>query len=275
MNLRKTCFDCREGGRFGNAAGGRRSRKCATPESHAGTIARSVRAKCTMMKQLEASEVLYLEVWADINLHISRIARRECSFVLRVGEPSNGQPVSDNIPKLAKGIVTTIFVDVDSRIGRRTLESWICILFWECKVKRVVVCAPPCSRMHCRLQPVNISKWKRTLTASRFRQMAVFLQDCRRARSTVVFAWRLRTLVDSANENADVVHEQPSTTRMAPLSTRADCLVDGIWPAVWPLDAFGDMSLFPVGYGDARKSAFYSVTLAYYLAISARCTWRR
>ena len=109
VSLRSKCFDCREGGRFGNAAGGRRSRKSVTQLSHAGNIARSVRAKYKVMKQLDASDVLYLEIWADINSNVSRIAAREGSFVLRVSQPSKDQPVTKTIPMLSTGTVITIF----------------------------------------------------------------------------------------------------------------------------------------------------------------------
>ena len=87
ISLRKLCYDCGQGGRFGNAQGGRSRNKKLSLQLHAGNVARSIRSKYSDFTQVNAKDVLYVEVWASRRSHVSKVAAREGSWVLRICAP--------------------------------------------------------------------------------------------------------------------------------------------------------------------------------------------
>ena len=122
ISLRKLCYDCGQGGRFGNARGGRFSKKNTVRQAHAGNVARSVRSKYLDFTQLNAEDVLYVEVWASRRSHVSKVAAREGSWVLRICEPSALVPKTKEKPTLRRGAATTIGLDLDAAAGKALLE---------------------------------------------------------------------------------------------------------------------------------------------------------
>ena len=267
ISLRGLCYDCGQGGRFGNARGGRHRRQQAVLQAHAGNVARSVRAKYAEYTQQKAKDVLYVEVWADRRSNVSEVAAREGSWVVRVSEPSDTTPKSQQLPTLLRGIACTIWLDLDNAVDKAQLEHWLPMLVQRCAPRRVVMLTSPCCRMHCRMQATNVAQWKQNMTAAAFKErMAVFLKHRRAARNAVRFAGRLHSLVDSACTDYSAatrqiqcvhLHEQPSTARMARMSARADRLTGNVWPAAWtPLGDHANVALCAVGYGPQTWKRF-------------------
>ena len=128
----KLCYDCGEGGRFGNARGGRCRNKNKVLQAYAGNVARSVRSQYADFIQLNAGAVLYVEVWADRRSNVSKVAAREGSWVLRVSEPSALNPKTKERPSLVQGVVTTIWLDLDTTSDKAQLEMWLPILVHDC-----------------------------------------------------------------------------------------------------------------------------------------------
>ena len=260
ISLRKLCYDCGQGGRFGNARGGRCRNKNIVLQAHAGNVARSVRAQYADFTQLNAGAVLYVEVWADRRSNVSAVAAREGSWVLRVSEPSALNPKTQERPTLVQGVVSTIWLDLDAASDRAQLERWLPILVQNCSIERVVALTSPACRLRCALQQTNVAQWKQNMSTAEFKvRISTFLKDRRTARSAIRFAGRLHGLVENACAECSGasgcvhcvhLHEQPSTAKMAPVGVRADCLVGGMWPAAWtPLGDHADVALCAVGYG--------------------------
>ena len=128
ISLRKLCYHCGEGRRFGNARGERSRNQNIFFQAHAGNVARSVRAQYADFTQLNAGAVLYVEVWADRCSNVSKVAAREGSWVLRVSEPSALNPKTQERPTLVQGVVSTIWLDLDAASDRAQLERWVPVL---------------------------------------------------------------------------------------------------------------------------------------------------
>ena len=90
---------------------------------HAGNVAKSVRSKYFDFTQLNAEDVLYVEVWASRRSHVSKVAAREGSWVLRVSEPCALVPRTKERLTLRRAVVTTIGLDLDVASDKALLEQ--------------------------------------------------------------------------------------------------------------------------------------------------------
>ena len=102
--------------------------KKVVPETHAGNVARSVKAQYAEHTQRKAGVVLYVEVWADRRSKVSEVAAREGSWVLRVSEPSELTPKTLEMPTLAQGAACTIWLNLDTASDKAQLERWLPML---------------------------------------------------------------------------------------------------------------------------------------------------
>ena len=264
ISLRKLCYDCGQGGRFGNAQGGRSRNKKLSLQLHAGNVARSIRSKYSDFTQLNAEDVLYVEVWASRRSHVSKVAAREGSWVLRICEPSALVPKTKEKPTLRRGAATTIGLDLDAAADKALLERWLPALIQDCCPERVVILTSPCCRMHSPLQHTNVAQWKLNLSTTQCRvRMSIFAKQRRSARTAILFAKRLHRIVENACTDCSGasgcvhcvhLHEQPSTARMAPLGVRADTLVGGVCPAAWtPFGDYADVAVCAVEFATTLK----------------------
>ena len=260
ISFRKRCYDCGEHARCANARGGRQHNSRKVAQAHQGNIARSVRAQYQEYAQLNADSVLYVEVWADHRSNVSSVAAREGSWVLRVSEASALNPKTQDMPTLVQGDATTVCLDLDSASDKTLLETWLPLLIQNSAPERVVLLTSPCCRLHSRLQHTNMAQWKQNLSTAELKvRQARFLTERRAARSAILYAARLHSLVDntcaecfgaSGGVHCVHLHEQPSTARMAPVGVRADSLTGGVWPAAWTQNGdHADVPLCVVGYG--------------------------
>ena len=243
ISLRKRCYDCGEQARRANARGGRHHNNRPVKQAHQGNVARSVRVHFQEYGELNADTVLYVEVWADRRSNVSCVAAREGSWVLRVSEASALNPKTQDMPTLVRGVAITVFLDLDSASDKTLLVSWLPLLIQNSAPERVVLLTSPCCRLHSSLQHTNMAQWKQNLSRAELKvRLARFLTERRAARSAILYAARLHSLVDNTCAQyfgaAGVIHcvhlhEQPSTARMAPVGVRADSLTGGVWPAAW------------------------------------------
>ena len=267
ISLRKRCYYCGEDARRANAQGGRNHNNRKVGQACQGNVARSVRVQYQEYAQLNGDAVLFVEVWADRRSNVSTVAAREGCWVLRVSEASALNPKTQNMPTLVQGGTTTVFLDLDSASDKTRLTTWLPLLIRNAAPERVVLLTSPCCRLHSSLQHTNMAQWKQNLsTADLKMRQARFLTERRAARSAILYAARLHSLVD--NTCADCfgasgvvhcvhLHEQPSTARMAPVGVRADSLTNGVWPAAWTQDGgHADVQLCTVGYGWKSQKRF-------------------